>query len=95
MEKGFWTFRAPIGYKYVPSKAGGKELVVDEPVASEVKEALEGFANGGFAKQAELKRFLESQPHFPKGLPNGELRTQTVVRLMEKVLYAGYLEAPT
>jgi len=38
LEKGFWPFRAPIGFKYVPSKTGGKELVFDEPVASEVRE---------------------------------------------------------
>ena len=50
LEKGYWTFRAPFGYKYVPSKMGGKELVLDEPMASEIKEAMEGFANGRFCQ---------------------------------------------
>jgi site-specific DNA recombinase len=94
LERGYWTFRAPVGYKYVSSKRGGKELVIDQPLASIVKEALEGFASGRFATQAEVKRFLESQPQYPKDMPNGELRTETVARLMRKVLYAGYLEAP-
>jgi site-specific DNA recombinase len=95
LEKGFWTFRAPVGYKYVASKQGGKELAKDEPLATIVKEALEGFANGRFRSVAEVKRFLEHDPHFPKDLPNGELRQQTVVRMMDKILYAGYLQSDT
>ncbi len=95
LERGLWTFRAPYGYKYVPSKTGGKELVLDEPMASEIREAMEGFASGRFATQAEVKRFLESQPHFPKCLPNGEIRTEKIRSMFSKVLYAGYLEAPS
>ncbi len=93
LERGFWTFRAPVGYKYIPSKQGGKELAKDEPLASIMKEALEGFASGRFASQAEVKRFLEAQSEFPKDLPNGEIRNQTIARLMGQLLYAGYLEA--
>ncbi len=95
LEKGFWTFRAPVGYKYVQSKQGGKGLIKDEPLAGIVKEALEGYATGRFSSQTEMKRFLESNPHYPKDMPNGELRPQTIVRLMSKVLYAGYVEAPS
>lgn len=95
LEKGFWTRRAPVGYKYIPAKEGGKIMVKDEPLASIVKEALEGYATGRFSTQTEMKRFLEADPRYPKDMPNGELRPQTVVRLMEKVLYAGYLEAPS
>jgi site-specific DNA recombinase len=94
LERGYWTFRAPVGYKYVPSKQGGKELVINEPLASIVKEALEGFASGRFATQSEVKRFLEGKPEYPKDMPNGELRNQTIARLLEQLLYAGYLESP-
>ncbi len=94
LEKGFWTFRAPVGYKYVKSKAGGKELVKHEPLASILTDALEGFASGRFASQAEVKRFLESQPEFPKDLASGEIRNQTMARILSQILYAGYLEAP-
>ena len=93
LERGYWTFRAPVGYKYISSKQGGKVLVKDEPLASIVKEALEGYASGRFATQAEVKRFLETQPAFPKDLPNGELRNQTVARIMGQLLYSGHLEA--
>lgn len=95
VENGFWVFRAPVGYKYVPSKgSGGKSLVPDEPVATTVREALEGYAIGRFASQAEVQRFLERCPHFPKDLPGGGLRPMTVSRLLKKVVYAGYVEAP-
>ncbi len=95
VENGFWVFRAPVGYKYVASKgSGGKSLVPDEPVATTVREALEGYAIGRFASQAEVQRFLERCPHFPKDLPGGGLRPMTVSRLLKKVVYAGYVEAP-
>ncbi|OAO00380.1 hypothetical protein A8B75_18750 [Sphingomonadales bacterium EhC05] len=95
LEQGYWTRRAPRGYKYITAKGGGRELIVDEPIASILKEALEGFVSGRFASQTEVRRFLERQPEFPKDMPNGELRAQTVPRLLRQKLYSGYLEAPS
>ncbi len=89
VEAGYWVFRAPLGYRYVDSKRGGKELVRDEPLASIVTEALEGYATGRFGTQTEVKRFLEMQPEYPKDKPNGEVYQQTVVRLLGKEVYAG------
>ncbi len=94
IEQGFWVFRAPLGYKYVKSSRGGKELVLDEVLAPIVREALEGYAFGRFASQTEVRRFLESQPAYPKDMPNGGIRPQTIVRLLSKVVYAGFVEAP-
>lgn len=94
VENGYWVFRAPIGYKYVRSGSGGKVLVPDEPLASVVKDALEGYAMGRFCSQAEVQRFLEQDPYFPKDLPDGRLRPMTVSRLLRKTVYAGYVEAP-
>ena len=95
VESGYWVFRAPVGYKHVSAKGGGgKVLVPDEPLASTVREALEGFASARFATQAEVQRFLEADPHFPKDLKDGSLRAMTVSRLLKKVVYAGYVEAP-
>lgn len=95
VEQGFWVTRAPVGYKYIKSKRGGKELVFDEPLASIAKEALEGFACGRFETQAEVKRFLESQPDYPKDLPSGKIRSYTVTRFLKKIVYAGYVESKT
>ena len=94
VEKGFWPFHAPVGYKHVPSKLGGKVLVRDEPVASIVAEALEGFASNRFASQTEVVRFLESQPEFPKDKPNGKIRPMTATRMLKKPVYAGLVYAP-
>lgn len=95
VESGFWVFRAPVGYRYVSSStSGGKILIPDEVLAPIVRHALEGFASGHFASQAEVQRFLESDPHFPKDLKDGKLRPMTVSRLLKKVVYAGYVEAP-
>ncbi|MET3600108.1 DNA invertase Pin-like site-specific DNA recombinase [Martelella mangrovi] len=95
VESGFWVFRAPVGYKYVSSsQSGGKVLVPDEPLASLIREVLEGYASGRFASQAEVQRYLERDPFFPKDKKDGALRPMTVSRLLRKVVYAGYVEAP-
>ncbi|MBO6816407.1 MAG: recombinase family protein [Rhizobiaceae bacterium] len=93
IEQGFWVFQAPIGYKYQKSKYGGKELVRDEPAASVIQEALEGFASGRFQTQAEVKRFLENQPLYPKGR-DGRVHPSRVTELLERVVYAGFIDAP-
>lgn len=74
MMNGYSVFSAPVGYTYKKTKGHGKLLTSDEPVASIVKEALEGYASGRFSGQADIKRFLEAQPEFPKDLPNGQIR---------------------
>ncbi len=93
MQQGFWVNRAPVGYKYVKSSKGGKELVFDEPMASIAREALEGFACGRFETQAEVQRFLESQPDFPKDTQGGKIRAFTITRFLKKIVYSGYVES--
>ena len=56
---GYWVFWAQRGYKFEHQPGQGKVLVRDEPIASIVQEALEGFASGRFGSQVEVKRFLE------------------------------------
>lgn len=93
LERGYWVFFAPIGYRYIKSKEEGKILVRDEPLASLVQEALEGFASGRFATVMEVKRFLDAQPDYPHA-QNGEVHIQRVIDLMNRSLYAGYVEVP-
>ena len=90
VEQGFWVFQAPVGYCYTKSKRGGKTLIRNEPVASIVQEALEGFAAGRFASQAEVQRFLESQPEFPKD-SNGKVTQQRAADILTHTIYAGYI----
>ena len=68
-------------------------LVRDEPLASIITEALEGYASGRFELQAEVKRFLASHPEYPRDR-RGELRAQRVTNLLKRPVYAGYVEAP-
>ena len=83
----------PIGYVYEKAAQGGKVLVRNEPYASIVQQALEGYASGHFASQVEVKRFLESQPQFPKG-KNGTIQQQKIVKILRQKLYAGYVGVP-
>ena len=94
LEQGYWVFRAPVGYKYIPAKGGGKVLVPNEPLATTVKAALEGYATGRFTTQAEVGRFLEADPLFPKDTPSGGIRPMTIKRFLQKEVYAGLVSAP-
>jgi DNA invertase Pin-like site-specific DNA recombinase len=94
VEKGYWVFHAPVGYRYTSDRTHGKLLVRDEPLACIVQEAPEGFANGRFNSQAEVKRFLEAKPEFPKDLPNGEIRFWKITKILTRSTYAGYIEVP-
>lgn len=90
---GFWPFHSCIGYRHVSKPGSGRVLIRDEPLASILQEGLEGYASGRFQTQAEVKRFFESQPAFPKNV-KGEVRNQLVNDILTKALYAGYVSAP-
>jgi len=91
LKAGFFTFWAPTGYKYVKGEGRGKVLVRDEPLASLIQEALEGYASGRFVTQAEIARFLEPQPIFARDA-KGRIHPQRVKNLLTNKLYAGYYE---
>ena len=90
---GYWVFQAPLGYRYERISGQGKVLMPDEPLASVVREALEGYASERFSTQAEVKRFFEAQGCFPKNR-RGEVTNQRVNDILTQPLYAGYLELP-
>jgi site-specific DNA recombinase len=94
MKNGYWVFRAPPGYRYEKAPGGGKILIRDEPVASIVAEALNGFATGRFQSQAEVKRFLDGKPEFPKDYKGTDVRFDRVIFLLKHSVYAGFLEKP-
>ena len=90
---GYWPFNPCVGYRHVRKPGEGMVLVRDEPAASVVQEALEGYASGRFQIQAEVMRFLNDHPSFPKP-PQGQVTNQMVKVLLARILYAGYVEAP-
>ena len=94
VERGYYVFAVPIGYRYEKVGGHGRILVRDEPLATIVQEALEGYASGRFQLQAEVKRFLEAQPEFPK-TGDGIVLNQKVTDMLTRPVYAGYVEAPS
>ncbi len=90
---GFFVFPAPVGYRYTKAREGGRMLCRDEPVASVVQEALEGYASGRFETQADVQRFLQAHPAFPRTQRN-VITVERVTRMLTQCAYAGYVEAP-
>ncbi|MEP2989773.1 MAG: recombinase family protein [Parasphingorhabdus sp.] len=91
LEQGYWVFHAPVGYKFEQTAEHGKLLVRNEPLASIVQEALEGYASGRLQTQAEVKRFLEGFPIYPRDI-YGEVRYQRVTDILTRPIYAGCIE---
>jgi DNA invertase Pin-like site-specific DNA recombinase len=52
---GYWVFHAPIGCRFQAMHQRGKMLVRDEPYASTIQEALEGYAAGRFQTATEVR----------------------------------------
>lgn len=94
LENGFAVFAAPGGYRYSRvAGLNGKVLLRQEPEASIIVEALEGYASGRFGSQTDVQRFLEDHPLYPKP-KGGKLPHQRVGDMLRNAIYAGYVEAP-
>ncbi len=91
MVDGYWPFPPPIGYRHERKPGHGKVMVANEPLASIIREALEGYACGHFQTQAEVARYLEGQPDFPKNR-YGSVPIEAANRILNRVHYAGYVE---
>ncbi|MCR5858260.1 recombinase family protein [Mesorhizobium sp. J428] len=94
MQSGYWVHQAAIGYRYEAVKGRGKILLPHEPFAKMVREAFEGRAMGRFQSDAEVKRFFESFPDFPRDR-NGVLTQQRVTEILTQPLYTGYICSET
>ena len=88
---GYWVFSPAVGYRFERVKGHGKMLVRDEPIASIVQDALEGYACGRFETPSEVMRFLEGFPEFPKNR-KGNVPFQLAQNMLERSLYAGYID---
>ncbi len=91
MVDGYWPFPAVLGYKHERVQGHGKIMVPNEPLAAIIRQVLEGYANDTFATQAEVARFLQSQPAFPK-TRYGTVTLEAANRILTRVLYTGYIE---
>ena len=93
LEAGYYAFIAPVGFTYSKCKTQGKTLVKDEPVASIIAQAMEGFASGQFQTQQEVRYFLENTPEFPKQV-SGKIGNSKASDILSNPLYAGMIEYP-
>ncbi len=93
MQNGYWTFYQPVGYRFERKPGYGKILVRDEPVATVVQQALEGFARGRFETLTEVKNFLAVHPDFPKEA-YGCLHLTRLGEMLQRVLYTGHICYP-
>ncbi len=94
MENGYWVHTAPIGYRYEKAEGRGRMLVAAPPFDGIVREAFEGYASGRFQTEAEVVRFCESFPEFPRN-KNGEVRQERVREMLTNPLYTGHICSQT
>lgn len=90
MQSGYWIQNPPIGYRYQIEKPHGKLLFSVEPLASVIREGFEGYAMVRFQSQAEVKRFFEGFPEFPRNKA-GIVTQQRVTDILRQPLYTGYI----
>ncbi len=90
---GYWVFQAPIGYRYEKVAGHGKLLVRNEPLATIVKHVLEAYAAGALETPAEVQRYLERQPAWPKDR-RGNVHPERVAELLSRAVYAGRIDYP-
>jgi site-specific DNA recombinase len=91
LERGYWPFFHPPGYRQVRNSTDGKLLMQYEPEASIITEALEGYADNRFPQQVDVQVFLQSKNFCGKGR---RVHLEKVKRLLERPIYAGYIEYP-
>lgn len=87
---GYWVTKAPIGYRLERVAGHGKLLVRDEPLATIIADALDGYASGRLQTITEVKRFLESQPAYPRN-SNNEVHIGRVEEMFDRSVYAGHI----
>ena len=91
--EGYWAWNAPLGLRFARVPGHGNLLVPDGAVAEVVKEALLGYASGRFETLSEVMRFLDKHPAYPE-VRRRQLRVERVRELLERPIYAGYVDMP-
>ena len=90
---GYWCLQLPAGYRYYKVRGQGALIERNEPCASILQEALEGYACGHLETQAEVARFLQKHPEFPRNA-KGYVTDQKAHDILTNSLYAGYVVIP-
>lgn len=89
LKQGFWVMRAIVGHQEV-RKNGKIHHVRNEPSATYIQEALEGFANCRFLTQKEVFDFLKDKPLTIFGGRPVKLTYNAVKNILTNERYTGY-----
>ena len=90
VERGYWCFIQPAGYRYERQKEHGKLLTPVQPIADILAEALTAFANDRLLGQVDFLKFLQAKRfHELTGQSLKQLSFQYVKGLLTQPLYAG------
>ena len=90
-KQGYWTFCAPLGYKFTKDATGNKVCISESPMAEIVTEALEGFASGRFVTQRDVADFMEGKGYESKFKKRNEVHLEAVKRFLTNEFYAGWI----
>ena len=90
IEAGFYCRSKVVGYRYEKSEHG-KMLVPDEPAASVIREAFEGYAAGRF-RNGGAGRPIPARKH-PSF--SAAMNRQRATDILRRPLYAGYISIPS
>lgn len=94
LERGYWPFFPPTGYVSIKDPIHGKLLVKQEPNATILKEAFEGYANDRFLTKTDVQKFLNSMGFQNKHGQKTYVYLQRVEELLRRVVYTGYIDYP-
>lgn len=83
LESGYWTSKAPTGYKIVNKTGSGKILVIDETYGPVIKQALENFSNQIILTQIDFCNYLNKH--------GVKISTEGARGILKSAVYAGYL----
>ena len=90
LERGRWTFLAPLGYLNAP-RAAGTSLIADPERAPLVRRLFKDFATGRFTKQELLKAVTVLGLRTRRGAP---VPPQTLDRMLRNKAYIGQIDVP-
>lgn len=90
LERGYWAFCPPPGLINKKTDEHGKILVSDEPIASILKAAIEGYEKHVFNTQYEVRDFIEAR-YIEVGIDK-PISIHGVQSILTNPLYAGLIE---
>ena len=89
LEAGYWAFGSKKGYKMSKDPVHGKISIPNEPEATLLKTAMEGFSTGIFIRPVDACKYLVEQGLWDR---KPERYTEKFINYLRDPFYAGYIE---